>query len=88
MLTLLELRKDSRLLAFPLKAAQSIFESLVFFDVYERQPDPPLLFQLTMCCVSREDFIILGAGAGAVNGGIGLKHEPNACAGSEPEREG
>src|SRR5471032_1473844 len=47
MLTLFELRKDSRLLAFPLEAAQSIFESLVFFDVYERQPDPPLLFQLT-----------------------------------------
>jgi hypothetical protein len=52
--------------------------------VYERQPDPPLLYQLIWCGRTREDFIILGAGAGAVNDGMEPETEPCACARSEP----
>lgn len=36
MLALLELGENPRFLAFALEAAQSIFKSLVFFDVNER----------------------------------------------------
>src|SRR5437763_14879299 len=41
MLTLFQLGEDSRLFALPLEAAQRVFESLVFFYVYQRQSQSP-----------------------------------------------
>src|SRR5262245_32200695 len=42
-LALFQLREDSRLLALALETAQRVLESLVFLDVNQRHPDPPLL---------------------------------------------
>src|SRR5256885_1472503 len=68
-LTLFQFGEDSRLLALSFEAPQRVLESLVFLDVNQRHPDPPLRVSLL-----RPGQILTRAANVPFNGGATLPH--------------